>query len=824
MRKTGIKRRLQENGSDVMEDEEESRSSQSVVPVEIPAGKEKDLEFQPNKNSKLTNLDDEVLLNGVVKESTRIDNGHAQAIEQTHYIIVPSYASWFDMNSIHINEKKGLPEFFSGHNKSKTPEVYLYYRNFIVDTYRLNPFEYLSATACRRNLSGDVCAILRVHQFLEQWGLINYQVNSENRPTPVVPPSTAHFMVLADTPMGIQPLARPGNSIKKEEVTIEKNDKETDEAEVDENIPLHRRPKTFVSSLKTDQYSKAIANMKAKGALPGKEWSDQETLLLLEGLELYRDDWNKVADHVSTRSQYECILKFLQLPIKDSFLDDAKDFESVLNRDNGPLPFSQAGNPVMSTVAFLASMVDPRVSQAAAKAALEQYSKVKNEIPPVIEEAHKRNVAQHYADTGKLNATVGLEAIIPNAEKKDNDGMETGDTTNVQELEKEAKNLSDETIMQAAAAALGAAAAKSKQLAVVEERKMKSLVGQIVELQIKKLDCKMKCFEELENIVDKERELLEVQQTQLLIERQQFHADQMRYLDSRARMDAQQELASEGKIPVQLPPGFEVSGPPPPTQTFIAPAPVQQSKLDSETTIKTESTIENPPSQIQQPIQQQVPPPPVQNPMPPQQMQQQPMPAQQPLTQAPVQQPTQPQTQLQQQQIPPPQSHQPPVAQPPQQMMQQPAPYPPQQTGQYPTMQQQYPPQHPPQGAYQHPYPPQQQPYGGQPQPHYQQPQQPNYYNTQPTPSRQGYPQQYPPRQSYPGQPQQGYPPQQGVRQNYAPPPPQGQYPPYGYPTHQQYYGGPPPQHPGSVPSQVSPENVPPSQGDPNQSGPASQQ
>jgi hypothetical protein len=35
-----------------------------------------------------------------------------------------------------------------------------------------------------------------------------------------------------------------------------------------------------------------------------------------------------------------------------------------------PVPFSQQGNPVMSTVAFLASIVDPRVASAAAKAAL----------------------------------------------------------------------------------------------------------------------------------------------------------------------------------------------------------------------------------------------------------------------------------------------------------------------------------------------------------------------------------------------------------------------------------------------------------------------
>jgi SWI/SNF related-matrix-associated actin-dependent regulator of chromatin subfamily C len=46
----------------------------------------------------------------------------------------------------------------------------------MIDTYRLNPTQYLTATACRRSLAGDVCAIIRVHAFLEQWGLINFQV------------------------------------------------------------------------------------------------------------------------------------------------------------------------------------------------------------------------------------------------------------------------------------------------------------------------------------------------------------------------------------------------------------------------------------------------------------------------------------------------------------------------------------------------------------------------------------------------------------------------------------------------------------------------
>jgi hypothetical protein len=86
------------------------------------------------------------------------------------------FSSWFDYNSIHSIEKRALQEFFNNKNRSKTPEIYLSYRNFMIDTYRLNPTEYLTSTACRRNLAGDVCAIMRVHAFLEQWGLLNYQV------------------------------------------------------------------------------------------------------------------------------------------------------------------------------------------------------------------------------------------------------------------------------------------------------------------------------------------------------------------------------------------------------------------------------------------------------------------------------------------------------------------------------------------------------------------------------------------------------------------------------------------------------------------------
>merc|ERR1712020_685589 len=59
-----------------------------------------------------------------------------------------------------------------------------------------------------------------------------------------------------------------------------------------------------------------------------------------------------------------------------------------------PIPFSSAGNPIMSTVAFLASVVDPRVAAAAAKSAMEEFARIKDEVPTVIMDAHMKNVKE----------------------------------------------------------------------------------------------------------------------------------------------------------------------------------------------------------------------------------------------------------------------------------------------------------------------------------------------------------------------------------------------------------------------------------------------
>ncbi|XP_027525109.1 SWI/SNF complex subunit SMARCC2 isoform X4 [Corapipo altera] len=667
----------EEEQEDLTKDMDEPSPVPNVEEVTLPktVNTKKDSESAPVKGGTMTDLDeqeDESMEtagkdeeeNGTGSKGEQAKNPdlHEDNVtEQTHHIIIPSYAAWFDYNSVHAIERRALPEFFNGKNKSKTPEIYLAYRNFMIDTYRLNPQEYLTSTACRRNLAGDVCAIMRVHAFLEQWGLINYQVDAESRPTPMGPPPTSHFHVLADTPSGLVPLqpktpqgrqsdgdAKTGRKSKEiEELVSEtvkgKPELPTSASQQMLNFPDKGKEKPADMQnfgLRTDMYTKKNVPSKSKAAASAtREWTEQETLLLLEALEMYKDDWNKVSEHVGSRTQDECILHFLRLPIEDPYLEDSEASLGPLAYQ--PIPFSQSGNPVMSTVAFLASVVDPRVASAAAKSALEEFSKMKEEVPTALVEAHVRKVEEAAKVTGKADPAFGLESsgiagttsdeperieesgaeearadAQPAEEKKEakepRDGTteeeakekpgetpkkeeekgkevegekepDKGDSDGAGEPEKEKevkegpdeapkeppepeaerkakveRDIGEGNLSTAAAAALAAAAVKAKHLAAVEERKIKSLVALLVETQMKKLEIKLRHFEELETIMDREREALEYQRQQLLADRQAFHMEQLKYAEMRARQQHFQHLQQQQQQqPPPLPPGAQ---------------------------------------------------------------------------------------------------------------------------------------------------------------------------------------------------------------------------------------------------------------------------
>merc|ERR1712012_167108 len=199
--------------------------------------------------------------------------------------------------------------------------------------------------------------------------------------------------------------------------------------------------------LKTDQFDRRNAALKkSTAAVASRDWTDQETLLLLEGLEMYKDDWNKVCEHVGSRTQDECILHFLRLPIEDPYLEQP-EHGAMGPLAYQPIPFSGSGNPIMSTVAFLASVVDPRVAASAAKSAMEEFAKIKDEVPSAIMDAHMKNVKEAVENGADNGDEVGLEKSgIAGTEKEgeedekkeeDKEKMETDEKKEVKKEEGE---------------------------------------------------------------------------------------------------------------------------------------------------------------------------------------------------------------------------------------------------------------------------------------------------------------------------------------------------------------------------------------------------
>lgn len=71
------------------------------------------------------------------------------------------------------------------------------------------------------------------------------------------------------------------------------------------------------------------------GGASGGNWTDQETLLLLEAIELFRDNWSEIAEHVATKTKAQCILHFVEMPIEDTFFNH--DNENDIAQENGLL-------------------------------------------------------------------------------------------------------------------------------------------------------------------------------------------------------------------------------------------------------------------------------------------------------------------------------------------------------------------------------------------------------------------------------------------------------------------------------------------------------
>lgn len=358
------------------------------------------------------------------------------SIPQTHDVVIPSYSCWFDLTKIHSIEKENLPEFFTNRIVSKTPQIYIKYRNFMVNTYRISPDEYFTFTSARRNLCGDSGCIFRIHKFLNRWGLINYQVDAQKKPANIIePPSTKDFEVKHDAPRGLFPFQSYKPSVQLPDlIRLKKlmNQELQKSNSVDPEQPPLKKRKTSLQmgDVKAETHSQYETNTNAKDNAPDAVvisndsaetdgWSAEEETKLVKLISdqtlsaskpLTSDIWVTASNLLGNKTPQECILKFLQLPLEDPFLMGQ---ENGSQNGIGPLkyapylPFSKADNPVLSTIAFLVGLCDPSEVKKMVQHITKDYDTFNDNNKPTLKDGVHFGLsalgirARHFADNGE---------------------------------------------------------------------------------------------------------------------------------------------------------------------------------------------------------------------------------------------------------------------------------------------------------------------------------------------------------------------------------------------------------------------------------------
>ena len=219
---------------------------------------------------------------------------------------------------------------------------------------------------------------------------------------------------------------------------------------------------------------------------------------------MYDDDWSKIEEHVGTRTSQQCIRKFLELPIEDSYL---RTEGSMGPLRFGRIPFDQADNPVLSVVAFLAGVVNPG--------------------------AAPEGVSRGNADRedGKEADNTGIESRQGHEQRHDEDKMEHTPAPRQKDDSTDPNNsistsaaavthaIPHSQAQRAAYLALSASAKAASSLASAEHAQIHNTLATLVKLTLTKLEVKLTQFEELEGILEEERKNLESAKVALVNER-----------------------------------------------------------------------------------------------------------------------------------------------------------------------------------------------------------------------------------------------------------------------------------------------------------------
>jgi len=102
--------------------------------------------------------------------ATTSTTAEAEDTPKTNFVMAPA---WYDPSNASQLERRSLPEWFNHTAPHRTATTYIQTREKILDLSKRNAQQFITSTAIRRSVIGDAGSLLRLHNFLMDWGLLN---------------------------------------------------------------------------------------------------------------------------------------------------------------------------------------------------------------------------------------------------------------------------------------------------------------------------------------------------------------------------------------------------------------------------------------------------------------------------------------------------------------------------------------------------------------------------------------------------------------------------------------------------------------------------
>ncbi|SBS90934.1 conserved Plasmodium protein, unknown function [Plasmodium malariae] len=93
------------------------------------------------------------------------------------------------------------------------------------------------------------------------------------------------------------------------------------------------------------------------------DWSITETEKLIDAVCKYKNDWEKISEYVQSKTPYDCIYKFISMPLSNPYFD----LDNLLNINDISFSTYKQNNTLLSLLSFICNHISPYIGAYAAK-------------------------------------------------------------------------------------------------------------------------------------------------------------------------------------------------------------------------------------------------------------------------------------------------------------------------------------------------------------------------------------------------------------------------------------------------------------------------